>query len=416
MLGLSGFIEDLFESATTSAGAADGTTVVDTALQAFGLDGLSGGWIRSREGTTINEVRRVTGFSGSTATVAPPFSAQIASGISYEYHRYDPRRKFAALDEGRLLAFPQLAVLNFDETLTADGVNSEITIPSTMRKGPMQVFAETPLGDNEDWQLLSNGALTSTTSWTATGSAVASTYTRLAFDRLIPKTGTSCVKIVGSGALTQVVANMRTGVSASLAAGRNVSFGAWVYSRTAGPTVSITDDSAAGTSSAHLGLGWQFLQVTREVVTLNATTLTVAINTTANITVYAQGAQCGFLDSIPLVYGEYIARSGVRRDNATQKVLLAFPPDAGLQLRLIGRTPLTALGTSVTAQLTNAMEVDELNAGLLYAMAARVLFTWEGWSTDRIEALPKIQMAAMRFAEQEETARVKYPMHGRLTV
>lgn len=409
------FADDFWSGTTNSAGLASGLSIVDTALNKFGEDGLVGGWIRIREGAAINEVRRVTAFTGGTVTPDSAFSVQIGSGIDYEFHRYEPRKKFAALDRARIVAFPQLAILRIDETITADGDNYELTIPSTMRKGPMAVFAESDLGATPDWQLLTNGALTATTGWDASG-VTATVVTRRDWDRLVPRKETSCVMLVGSGTFRQTVANMRSGFTAATAAGREVTFGVWVYSRTAGPTVSVLHDGSPGTSSAHLGLGWQFLTVTLEVTTLNTSVLTVSINTTGNYTVYVERAFFGLLPSIPITYPHYVGRQGIRRDDSAAKVALDRRVERGTQLRMEGRAPLSALGTDVATQLTNTMEIDELNADLLYATAARILFTWEGWTTDNIETFPKIQTAAARFTEQEETSRIKYPHTGRLTV
>lgn len=414
MTGFSEFLDDLWQSTTTALGST--TTLEDAAANdQFGREGMVGGFTRIREGAAINEVRRVSGFTGGVATVLSPYSVAIASGIDYEWHKYDPEKKFRALDRARVLAFPQLAVLQIDETLTADGLNYELDIPSTMRKGPMQVWAEEPIDPRADWQLLTNGALTSTTGWTAT-TLTASVLTRNTFDRIVPRQETSCVKLVGNGTLTQTIANMVTGMSAAMAAGRDVAFGVWVYSRTAGVTAFVTDDAGTSTSTAHLGRGWQFLQVTRSVSATNATILTVGIATNANITVYVERAYAGFMKRIPVLYPRYVSRLGVQRDNTTQRVYLDASVSRGLQLRLVGRSMLSALGTDPVTQLINTMEVDELNADLLYATAARILLVWEGWSTDAVEGFPKIQAAMARWKEQVETSRVKYPRSNWLTV
>ncbi len=414
LTGFSEFLDDLWQSTTTALGST--TTLEDGAANDhFGREGMVGGFTRIREGAAINEVRRVSGFTGGVATVLNPYSAAIASGIDYEWHKYDPEKKFRALDRARVLAFPQLAVLEIDETLTADGENYELDIPDTMRKGPMQVWAEEPIDPRANWQLIQNGALNTTTGWTATG-VTASVQTRSDFDRLVPRHETSCLKLVGDGTLTQVVANMVQGMTAALAAGRDVAFGCWVYSRTAGPTVFITDDVGTSTSDAHLGRGWQFLQVTRNITANNATVLTVGVDTNASITIYVERAYAGFMKRIPVLYPHYVARLGVQRDNTTQRVYLDAGVSRGLQLRLVGRSMLSALGTDPEDQLTNTMEVDELNVDLLYATAARILLVWEGWSTDAVEGFPKIQAAMARWKEQVETSRVKYPRTNWLVV
>ena len=398
----SDFLDDLWESETTAAGS---TTTLEDALTAdrFGREGMTGGYLRVREGAALNEVRRVDSFTGGVATVIDPFSVAIASGISYEYHRYDPKRKFAALDRARVLAFPQLAVIQIDDTVTADGQNTEVAIPSTMRKGPMQVWAEDPLDPSVSWQLLTNGAMTSTAGWTASG-LTAAAYTRQPYDPLIPKLEETCLKLSGNGTLTQDLS-----AYASIAAGRDMAAAMWVYSRTTGLTLSITDDSGPTASTAHSGRGWERLHVAKAVSATNTATLTVSLATSANITVYVERAHAGFLKTIPLSFPHYVTRDGVQRDSETQKVYLAGKVNRGLQLRFVGRSMLTALGEDLTAQTTRSMEVDELSEDLLFATAARILLSWEGWTAEAVSALPKIQMAAARWKEQVETARVKPP-------
>lgn len=402
LAGFSDFIGDYWSSTTTSAGASDGSTLVDTALQRFGRDGLIDGYIRLTSGTYTLQHRRVSNFTTSTATVAPVFGGQVASGVTYQFHRYDPDRKFAALDRARSLAYPQLAVVTMDDTLTGDGFERQLLIPSAIRKGPVQAYEEVRTSPQEGWNLVTNGAMTSLTGWTAT-TVTAAVYTRFNEDRIIPKYGQqTCIKLSGSaGTLRQTVSSMR--ITAAQAAGRQVTFGMWVFCRTSGSVkVQIIDDTATVQSAAfHRGLGWEFLQVSTSIVNTNATTLTVGVITnTANTVAYCMDALFRLGPKIGIRYPKVLTTRGLWRDDTNQEIHLNRPVAAGHNVRLIGRTPLTSLGTTPASQITNSMEVDVYSAELLYAKAAHILFVDAGMSAGRIEKeFPKIQEVESRFAQ-----------------
>ena len=107
----------------------------------------------TQSGTNQYHIRRVKSFASAsgTLTVDPAFPAVPQDGDSFELHKYEPSRKFTALDEARLRAYPQIAQLVFDETLTGDGYNREFSIPSTIRKGPVCAFIEYPIGVHDQW-------------------------------------------------------------------------------------------------------------------------------------------------------------------------------------------------------------------------------------------------------------------------
>lgn len=399
--GLSEFLDDLWVSETTEAGTSGGTTLVDDLLERLGREGVVNRYFRLADEPYT--VRRATTFTTETVTVAPAFSAQVAAATEYEMHRYDPEKKFRALERARLLAYPDLAVLRIDDTTTADGENRDFSLPASLRKGPAQVWAEEPLDPTAAWNLLTNPRLTSTTGWTASG-LTATVYTRAVTDTLIPRHETSCLRLDGDGTLTQALTSYAT-----TAAGRRFSFGVWVYSRTAGPTVSIIDSSVTGESEAHQGRGWEFLTCSMTIASDTAA-LSVKVSTNADIVVYAERAYAGVIDRIPIKYPHHIVRRGVRRDDNAAEVWLEHAPLRGTQLRFIGRDPLSSLGTDPTTQADLTMEVDDENVVLLYAKAARTLFLWEGWTTDQIDQ--KVGEAEAQYREQQEKWRVKYPTSG----
>lgn len=416
LVAFSQFLDDYWSSSTTSAGST--TTAVDTTLQRFGEKANEEAFLRIIEdsGTPGNLylVRRITNFTGSTITFAPALPQSIESGKDYEIHRWDPAKKFRALDRARILAFPQVANIVVNETLTSDGYTTEVDIPSAIRRGPAQVWVEQPLSPTVSWNLLTNPHLNSTTGWTAT-SVTAAVYTRTINDHVIPKLEDSCIKLT-SGASGNLSQSTSATIAASMA-GRRMSFGAWVYSRTAGCTVSITDDSAASTSTTHGGSGWEFLQVSRNITGANATTLTVKINPLTNNAVYVERAFFGQVDRISLNYKTLLPRDGIHRDDDEARLYLKYAAPRGRQYRIVGRTPITSLGTDITTQNTLTTEVSEQDQDLLLATAARILLTWEGMSSGEIEkSFPMIAVAEARFTELKEDWSRRYPRAGYVQV
>ena len=95
LTAFSRFIGDEIEPAgltTSSAGASDGTTLIDTDLRQLGEDSIKDFYLRPTGSTNQYEIRRITDFaeSNGTCTVAPAFSAQAANAQAYEPHRYHP--------------------------------------------------------------------------------------------------------------------------------------------------------------------------------------------------------------------------------------------------------------------------------------------------------------------------------------
>lgn len=362
---------------------------MDSELAQYGDDWPNGAFVRITETghSAINEVSRITDFTGSTgtATVLPAFSASTGSGTDYELHRYEPRRKFAALDAARVQLSDSLFQLVYDDTLTGDGLSYEYTIPTTIRQGPALVFMERPISAEAQWNLLQSPRNNVTTGWTATN-ITASTVTKSDTNLLIPKYDEACTKLVTAattnGRYRQVAADFASG-DANDFNGMRLTFGAWVYCRTASRVaVEILDDDGTTTSSTHAGRGWELLTVSRNIAPGNATTLSVEIDVSsaaADLDIYLNHSwlYVGDPERITAVYPkqpDFI----VRRDATTQRLILPDLVARGRQIRLIGKDTLSALGTTVASQATNTMELDEQGAQLLCAVAADILFGWEG--------------------------------------
>ena len=416
LTGLSQFMGDDYDN-VTSATSTDGTTVVKTHLSAFGEDYFRDYYVRiTQSGTNQYHIRRVKSFASAsgTLTVDPAFPAVPQDGDSFELHKYEPSRKFTALDEARLRAYPQIAQLVFDETLTGDGYNREFSIPSTIRKGPVFAFIEYPIGVHDQWNYLSDPDFDSTSNWAAS-SVTASVFNQDDSNVLVPKYDDVATKLVvaasTAGTYSQVVANMNNSVTAAKVAGQKMTFAVWIYSRVASKIrIQLIDDSGTTSSDYHGGAGWELLTLEKNIVGNNSSLLTARIEVANNSTTFTGYADRGWLylgDSgrVTSIYpSEMNAR--VRRDDTTQKIMFDNVPQARRQIRLVGRGPLSALGTTAASQATNTMEVDEPAAMILYAHAAQILFEREGIYAD----IPQEVTARLGIIqERADDYEVKWP-------
>ncbi len=382
LTGFSDFIGDLYEVTASDTGST--TTLVDTSLRKFGEDKIINWYLRPTGSTNQYEIKRITGFaeSSGTATVAPGFTSSTAAE-AYGLHKYDPQRKFAALDRAAKHVYPTLAQLVYDDTLTADGTSDSFDIPSAVRFGPSMVYTEHPIAVDQSWNFITDPRGDSTSSFTGSSAAL-TTYDVDENDLMVPKYGWTATRMVvaASTAATvrQVVGDMNNDITAAIAAGREMTTGVWVYSRTADKiAVEIVDDGGQlVVSSQHGGAGWELLTATATVSSDNSSTLTVGLTLDNDASAFD-----GFWNHWWFYFGDasrirdiYPERNGnrIRFDDTTQRIYMDFIPLRGRQLRLVGRDVLSALGTTAGTQVTNTMEVDVLSAELLYAAAARILF------------------------------------------
>ena len=428
LIGFSKFVDDYFASTTTSAGNSTFTTIVDTKLEVHGDNSLIGQYIRITEGTYINQVGRITANVQATGivTVAPPFGGQIASGIDYELHKYEPRTKFVALDSARIPAVDYAFRSVYDETITTDGKSREYTIPSTIRRGPAAVYMEYPNPPTlASWNFIPAPAFDDTmANWTFSN-ATATNFAQTTSDFLIPKYGFAATRIAVAGSVngtaTLPVANMDNGITAALAAGRRMTVALAIYclvpSRV---SVLLLDDSGtAATTNIHQGKGWELLHATGNIVANNATTLSVRLNISS-----AADAVTLYVNAGWLYYGDYGVLSSnfydntpvkIRRDATNQRFTTVDILEPRRQLRLVGKEILTALGTDTTTQTTNSMELDETSAELLYAEAAEILFQGERLTTENLpQVLERIKTARDRMKKMKQLW--SYEMEGQRVV
>jgi hypothetical protein len=405
LTGLGEFIDDDHGSTTTGAGNSAGTSLTDTAQSDFGERAMVDGWIRITSGTNDGEVRRVTENDGSaTITVAPAFTAQVATSVTYEFHRWNPDAKLKALDRARFTGFPYISTVVEDATQIGDNYNRKFAFAGTLKSGPYTCWQELELGTTHTWNVLKNPRGTSTGGWDLTGSGAAvSIYQGGDYDRIIPKYTTTCTRItvpVTTAVSYSQVASQFTSMTAANAAGRKVTFGMWSYAKLADRvTVKITDDAGNSESVAHQGRGWEYLEVSRDVDGDNSATLTVSLEISSGAVMTIWWNHAWFvLGDMPDVFSTQITPIRVQRDGSQQVVYLDEAPIKGLQLKLIGRGHLSALNEDPTA----TMEVDDGMAETLYAYATQVLFDDTSLSSDdSAELQSKVQTVLGRLRQSK---------------
>lgn len=380
--GFSRFIADWWESTTTGTGTP--TTILDTLLGRWGDDMLIDMYFRITSGALDNVIRRsVIPFTSNIGqvTVQPAFASAPASGVTYQMHKYDPMAKFAALDAARLAVLPWVFEEVRDDTLFGDGRTDEFTIPSTIEWGPEIAMLERRLPTDADWNLIppEDAKIQTSGDWTVSANLAEADYAQVQHDKVVPRLQTSAVKLTytddaADGTYTLPVASMRSGVTAAGVAGRHVELGIMVYSEVAGPVARIvTDAGTLVSSSAHQGRGWEFLTCEGDVGQSNAATFSarVVIPTGSGVVVVFVEEAFLTLGNLPARFVDDAAIE-VEYDATIRRVWFRGIVPRGTQIRLIGKAPISALGTS--SPWSGSMEIDEKSAMILYAEAAEQLF------------------------------------------
>lgn len=407
------FLDDYWESVTDEDGSSDKSTLVDSAIANYGADTLVGGFTRILQGGSQYDVKRVLSFDPDAASVQAEgiYTTTIPANTRYQFHKHDPRTKLSVLNKARLLAFPEVSVVVFDETRTGDGQNRKIVLPPLMRTGPVQVYGEIPLGIDQAWNFLPQ------TGWTAGAGSTVTEYALNTADLVLPRRQNSCRlwAVTGASATTlSLTANqLLHSVTVGTLSGRRVTVGVWTYCRVANRVnLQVIDSSGTQFSNAHQGYGWEFLTVSFDVTPgTSIFTVQLAASAAANDVLVGVEEVYGMLgDYIPLCYDEAMTTKGTWRDPINGQVLLDGVPDRGQQLQLIGRRLLTDMGRTATEQAEAAVEIDETTQELLFAKAARLLYVGEGLKAGQIEAqFPKITEVEGRFKEQAMNFAVRPP-------
>jgi len=400
------FVSDHFESTATAEGNVGGTTLVDSKLTEYGDRRLIGRTIRITSGAHENETRVITNnvAASGTVTFTPALPSAVASGVTYEIHRYAPDKKFRALDEARYDVADDVFKLVHDTTVTADGRSSTFAIPDSIRLGPIQAYLEDPVAAaNQQWNFLTSPLGDETSGWTPTN-CTATIVGNEWNDLVVPKYDLYATRIVtnGSAATYAQARSAMTDIAAGLAAGRKMAFLMWVYCRAANR---VRLELNGTLSSLHQGLGWELLPVEHTFLDTDTTGPDVSLNVSAGtaVTLFWNRAWLYFGDALR-VSDSYDTEAFpvVDRDFTTKTFSLNGKPPRGRQIKLVGQGVISALGDDPSTQGTNETEVDDESARVLCAAAARLLLEWEAVSA--ANAAPVLQRIAV---VEQRTARVR---------
>lgn len=359
---------------TSSAGAAGGTTTVATSLTGYGNDYFNGYWLvlpLGPAGLTSYTATPVTDFVGSPGTLthaAVGAPTQVASGVTFELHRYDPAIIHTALNEAIKSLFGEglLYLPVRDETLVTDNL---------LLNSDFETFAD---GVHTNWTLGGAGASVAQSTTILWHGADAAAVTAGA----------------GAAATYGQAINTTPGNAQLYQPGRGAFiFGARVYATAASTArLQLTDGTDTTSSVYHTGEdGWEYLEVT---LTPGANIATV----TARLQVAASGV--GRIDSafaylhrlvrypVPaaIIQGPsfvsieadrlrpnppYVPLNGwhIEEDGFTRYLMLDSRPLPGRRLRLEGKNVLTAFTSTDTA----TTEVSSPQSRLLALKAAQIL-------------------------------------------
>ena len=363
--------------ATTSAGNAGGTTLVDTGLINLpsGNDdnAFVGFWILITElvsgGPAVGESGKVSTYDATTVpgtiTIESALTAQIKTGTSYELHRYDPTDMNTGLNRAVELLYPALYIPQKNETLLVD-----------------QLLAN---GDFDTW---SGSAFTG---WSSIGTPTLAQETT----RKVHSTGSA--SIVASGATEGLEQNLFTSVNFREVVTKTLHVRGWVFATVASAArIRVTFDGTTYTNGSWHGgdAEWEndSLQYIDVAIPADATEMTVSCEVTDGNTAYFDLVRA-WIDPIhrytipsAILKGPYtlsIQRSlsqpdgpfdpiedfDVEEDSSGRYILLNHSGSSG---RLLKVTGIGLLSTMSTDSATT--EIDAPRTHLVVARAAQWMY------------------------------------------
>ena len=132
---------DYREETSSSAGAADGTTVVATALKDKQDDYYNGMYVKVTSGTYTG-TRFISDFAQSTGTITvlAAFGGQIATSVTFELHRFNPDYKDIAIQESIRENFPSGFFKRF--------VNDNLITGDWLRNGSFETWSQATYPDS----------------------------------------------------------------------------------------------------------------------------------------------------------------------------------------------------------------------------------------------------------------------------
>ena len=332
---------------TTSVGNAGGTTLICTGITEI-PDSLDQMYVLLTSGASATEIQRVTSTSTSTITVETAFSAQIASGVTFELHPFYPTLMTNALNRAAADLMSWLNVKLFDETLIVDNLITNFDFETFPFDG-----------------------------WTHTAGTWTQESTRV---RHLLSSATSSA----SGADSQLTQNLFTSVNIHEVVGKTLYFAGWVWASDASAArlrVSFDGGATFTNSEYHRGESeWQgnetmFINVN---IPAGAISMTLYLEVADGSTAFFDLVHCSIMPimryTVPTAITEGPSKIQVQKDHRFpqghyRSLEEGERPQPGALIRMSGRGPLTTLSVD-----TSTVEIGEPQVQLLIAGGLRNMY------------------------------------------
>ena len=344
-----------YRSLTASGGTS--STLVDTDLANYTEDdGGIQGWVKIIGADGANpegDIRRIkngtAGYTASSTTININFnfSAAVASGDTYELHRFDPVVKRTAINRAIEQLYPILYLPLIDETLIIDNLfsNSQFESPVSGGNSP---------------------------SWTKVGTIV------LADEATIVRHGSKSLKAVNSSGSVAGIVQAPT-VNINQLTGKTATAKHWVYATAASAVRLRWDWDGTNFFDGEYHTGEDEWQLLNAIATIpdSATQLKLRLEVADGATVYfdtgygAVGPLYRYTIPSTIITGPYRVYEQYQETNPEGPY---YPINGGLSkgniLRLVGKNYLSRPATD-----SATTEVDGPQVNLIAAKAAEILFS-----------------------------------------
>lgn len=322
-------------------------------------DGLESHWIAVTSGSAAGDIRILKsslGYTASTTVLDPNqnFSAAVASGNTYELHKYDPRVLRDMINQALRNLYPR----NGRKGLFRRLIDTSLAVDNLLLNSDMEAFASSSFTD-----------------WDLQGSPTESAETTIVIQ------GTQSAKLVSGGSAGQF--DQAPHVAADQMTDKVATLEFWTYATTADSArVRIDWDGTASEDSAyHTGADqWELLKAQASVPS-TATKVRAILEVAANKTGYFGAGYMAVGDPIVRYTVPTKFRSGphfvsVQYDEKRPEgpyYPMNGRPYTGRRLRLEGMGILSQPATD-----SATTEVDEDHVQLIVAEAARLFWLSRG--------------------------------------
>ena len=304
----------LVTGSTTTHISNGNALVVDTGLtKRFPVDSyFDNRWfvqLIPTSGNNQNDIRRITGFTQSSGTIAcagANWTDSESGSINYELTPFDPSEVSNFYNEVREQIFPDIALVRDVETIVTGLRQHTYTLPSTIRKVDRVYLGNRRNADTSE-NLLLNGDFedwTSSTSpdyWSVTGTGASVNQEADTSDpeNYMVLYGDNSARLVVPSTtavtLVQTFDSTLSRYTAVATEGQECNLSAWVYC-TEASRVSLTIDGAVQ-SETHGGTGWELLKGSQ---TLTQTDTEAAVG----LSITSGNALAVFVDEIWMTLGQ----------------------------------------------------------------------------------------------------------------